>query len=96
MVGSYRKARYGFLNLEHGCRFSGAITKINKYLEAFTETHTRAHHKFLDCSPYFVTEDDSRIDNALMPDSVLPNAAGGQPNQPASIFLLIHKAGFRA
>lgn len=58
-------------------RFSGAIAKVNAYLASFAEMHSsRKHVRFVDCGAHFLAEDESRLDEELLPDGVQPNAAG--------------------
>ncbi|CAL8464562.1 g4097 [Coccomyxa elongata] len=58
-------------------KFSGAIAKINSYLASFAEMHSsRKHVRFVDCGAHFLAEDESRLDEELLPDGVQPNAAG--------------------
>ncbi|EIE19165.1 SGNH hydrolase [Coccomyxa subellipsoidea C-169] len=58
-------------------KFSAAVAKINAYLASFAESHSsRKHVRFVDCGAHFLAEDESRLDDELLPDGVQPNAAG--------------------
>jgi hypothetical protein len=71
----------------------GTIQKVNHFLASFAERHTRGHYRFLDCSPYFLTEDGSRIDEDLMPDSIQLNTAGGTHTDRQGIAIIQEVSG---
>jgi hypothetical protein len=61
-------------------RFSGAIERINAHVRHYADAHPAGGRvSFLDCGSSLLAPGGDRIDAALMPDGVQPNAAGGLP-----------------